>query len=198
MKDINCILCKYKNNEKKCRSALNRYDWCCPSLSNIYYGKLINYFPFNVIQKIIDKIHDLQAKNYYDDFNEDCTENSDMKFIWGVKAYDDLSHSEANLLTMNDIELIYDKKKKLYFLDIETAYCFDNIEAQKNYLNKLYSLFLKWITENPNYNLSAKPLFHTIFIEHKTMNNGFKTVEEAFSMFKYLVFGFNIYNTRKE
>lgn len=189
-KDINCILCKYKNNEKKCYNAIHRRDWRCPTLSNIYYGKIVKYFPFNFVQKVIDKVQDIKTENYYDDFNEECTENSDVRFIWGVKSYDDLSHSDANLLTMNDIELVYDKRKGLYFLSMETAYCFNNLEAQQQYLNHLLSLFTRFMCDN-NYDICAKPMFHTIFTKNKTLNNGFKTIEDAYSMFEFLVNGFN-------
>lgn len=189
-KNLNCILCKYNNNKNKCYEAITNSNWHCPSLSNIYYGKIIKHFPFNIIHWIIEKIQYKKTINYYDDFNKDCTENSDIKFIWGVKSYDDLSHSDANLLTMNDIDLIYDKRKNLYYLSIETAYSFNSIDAQKEYLNHLLSLFTTWMCKN-NYDICAKPMFREIFSDYKTLQHGFKTIEEAYSMFEFLVNGFN-------
>ena len=51
--DIQCILCKYRKNPKMCVEKLHDYDnWDCPTLSNIWYGKLANWFPFNIIYKI--------------------------------------------------------------------------------------------------------------------------------------------------
>lgn len=188
--NINCILCKHKNNKDKCHKAIQQSNWNCHSLSNIYYGKIIKYFPFNIIQKIIDQIINQRTENYYNDFNDDFTENSECRFIWGVKSYDDLSHSDANLLTMNDMDLIYDKRKNLYYLSIETAYYFKTIEAQQQYLNHLLTLFTKFMHEN-NYDICAKPMFHTVFTNNKTLDNGFKTVEDAYSMFEFLVNGFN-------
>lgn len=53
MNDFNCILCKYRNDKNKCHEKiLNSLTWHCPTLSNIYYGKLIKWFPFNIFEKI--------------------------------------------------------------------------------------------------------------------------------------------------
>ena len=80
---------------------------------------------------------------------EEMTEEEIEKrydFIWGVKSGDDLSSSEANLFTMNDIDIVYDKEEKIYYLGVETAYLFDNKKAECGYLNKLldrFTIFMK-------------------------------------------------------
>lgn len=54
--------------------------------------------------------------------NKDHTETEDMKFIWGVKSYDDLTDSEPNFTTFNDIELIYiQQPTKLKLRSLETS-----------------------------------------------------------------------------
>lgn len=57
MDKINCILCKYRKSPIICKEIIMQSQrgmssWHCPTLSNIYYGKLIYYFPFNLIFKI--------------------------------------------------------------------------------------------------------------------------------------------------
>ena len=87
----NCILCKYNKYNKGNDSCFNHqkqdeYGYPigeCNSLSNIWYGKLNKYFPFNIIQYFIDKHEEKITEEYYNDYNEDFTENSSMKFIWG-------------------------------------------------------------------------------------------------------------------
>ena len=136
----NCILCKYNKYNKGDDSCWNHQEkdeygyplGKCMSLSNIYYGKIIKWFPFNVIDKIASEILWKRADKYYKDFNEDCTENNDMKFIFGVMSWDDLSSAtEPNLLTMNDFDLIYLKDEKKYIVGVETAYMFNSKEAEK-------------------------------------------------------------------
>lgn len=65
MKDINCIFCQYKNDPEGCQQILadsqaGKY-WNCPTISNVYYGKLIYRFPFNIIFKIQRMIWDYRA-----------------------------------------------------------------------------------------------------------------------------------------
>ena len=65
MKDKNCILCKYRNDEQACWNAIMSVSWSCPTLSNLYYGKLIYHFPFNLIFRIQVMIWDYQAAKEY-------------------------------------------------------------------------------------------------------------------------------------
>ena len=58
VRDFQCILCKYKNNEDKCMEAIEKYDFECPSLSNIFYGKIIKIPVIKQIYQVWDKIHD--------------------------------------------------------------------------------------------------------------------------------------------
>ena len=84
-----CILCKYRNNQKACDKAIFSKNWHCPTLQNIYYGKVIKHQPFKTIQDIIDKFTYRKEKMYYNSFNSDCTENEDYRYIFGVISYDD-------------------------------------------------------------------------------------------------------------
>ena len=52
MRNKNCILCKYRKDERACLDAIKSDAYHCPTLSNLWYGKLIYHFPFNLIFKI--------------------------------------------------------------------------------------------------------------------------------------------------
>ena len=80
---------------------------------------------FNGVEvDVIDEDYDdLHAYDDYDE-NFDPYEYGNMKFIWGVKSWDDLTGADACLHTMNDIDIIYDKSAKVYMLGVETAYLF--------------------------------------------------------------------------
>ena len=194
----NCIFCKYRKLNKSydyaCMDSWEKDDIGeCNSLSNIWYGKLTKYFPFNIIQYFIDKHEEKITEEYYNDYNEDFTENSSMKFIWGLKSYDDLSSCDANLETMNDIDLIYLKDEKKYILSVETAYMFSSKEAEKEYFKTLLDKFTKWMEEQGyNTNLTLNPYgdMYEIFSGGININTNFNTIEDAYRTFKLLVNGY--------
>ena len=198
----NCILCKYNKYNKGDDSCWNHQEkdeygyplGKCMSLSNIYYGKIIKWFPFNVIDKIASEILWKRADKYYKDFNEECTENNDMKFIFGVMSWDDLSSAtEPNLLTMNDFDLIYLKDEKKYILSVETAYMFNSKEAEKEYFKVLLDKFTEWMKEqgyDTNSTLNPYGDMYEIFSGGININTHFNTIEDAYRTFKLLVNGY--------
>lgn len=179
-----CILCKYRNNKKACHKAIFSNNWHCPTLQNIYYGKVIEYQPFKAIQNIIDKFTYRKEKMYYRSFNNDCTENEDMKYIFGVISYDDLTSNKPNLLTMNDLDVIYNKHNRTYSWSVEYIYSFPNREGKKKYLKRLLKCFTKFMKEH-NYDTELDG-FYTIF----TGITEFDTLEECYANFKYCVNGY--------
>ena len=198
----NCILCKYNKYNKGDDSCWNHQEkdeygyplGKCMSLSNIYYGKIIKWFPFNVIDKIASEILWKRADKYYKDFNEDCTENNDMKFIFGVMSWDDLSSAtEPNLLTMNDFDLIYLKDEKKYILGIETAYKFKDKQSEKEYLQELLNKFTKWMQDNgfnTDSSLNSYGDMFEVFTDGININSHFNTIEYTYRTFKLLVNGY--------
>ena len=192
-------MCKYKkyNKNKKygCWEArvLDEYGYPigeCKSLSNIYHGTILKFFPFK-------QIHDFRTERAWrkeEKYNEemdkkygDCTlETDDYKFIWGVKSWDDLSKADACFYTMNDIDLTYDKKKKVYMLGIETAYCFNNHTAECNYLRKCLDAFTKYMDDNGL--KKNKP--YDLFMSNPCTSMTAETIEELYTNFKIFVDGF--------
>lgn len=191
----NCILCKYrKYGKSKCYEYIKKdKDGSpadkCRSLSNIYYGTLVKCFPFNIIQKIINKKEKKKALKFYEDFNEDGTENSTMKHIWGLRSVYDMSHVPTSLLSMNDFDITYLKDKQKYILGIETFLCFDGRDDEKEYLTETLKEFTKWMKEN-NYDTNKKISIYDVFSDGYNINTEFNSLEEAYAMFKLLVTGF--------
>lgn len=194
----NCVLCKYNKYNKDGDSCFNHrekdeYGYPvgeCKSLSNIYYGTLIKFFPF----KQIDNFRTERAWRKEEKYNEemckkygDCSlENDDMKFIWGVKSWDDLSDSDANLYTMNDIDITYDKQKKVYMLGIETAYIFKTYADKCDYLRSCLSAFTKYMDDNG----LKKDEPYMLFMSNPHISMKAETIEYLYTNFKIFVDGF--------
>ena len=194
----NCILCKYNKYNKNGDNCYNHrekdeYGYFvnkCKSLSNIYYGTIIKFFLFK-------QIHDFRAERAWrkeEKYNEkmkerygDCSlETDDFKFIWGIKSWDDLSGADACLYTMNDIDIIYDKKKKEYILGIETAYLFKTYDDECKYLCDCLKAFTKYMDDN---GLNKNEPFR-LFMSNPCTTMEANTIEELYTNFKIFVNGY--------
>ena len=194
----NCILCKYNKYNKGNDSCFNHrkkdeYGYPvgeCKSLSNIYYGTIVKFFPFK-------QIHDFRTERAWrkeEKYNEkmeekygDCSlETDDFKFIWGIKSYDDLSCADACLYTMNDIDIIYDKKKKEYILGIETAYLFKTYNDECKYLSDCLKAFTKYMDDN---GLNKNEPFR-LFMNNPCTSIMANSIEELYTNFKIFVNGY--------
>ena len=206
LKKYNCIFCKYrklnKNHDYACMDSWDKDEYGypvgeCNSLSNIYYGKVIEHFPFKQIDNFIsDRAYEKEAK-YYDEMDKkygNCfLETDDEKFIWGVKSWDDLSGSDANMYTMNDIDIIYDKKKEKYMLGIETAYLFKNYEAECEYLKDCLKAFTKYMDDN-GLNKNKSYMLH---MSDSNASMTADTIEDLYTNFRIFVNGFCSLKTDK-
>ena len=180
-----CILCKYKHNKTESERAIQRATWHCPTLQNIYYGKFIDYQPFKTLHKIRVMIDDRKVNEYYESFSEDFKENDDVKFIFGIKAYNDLCGGvDANLLTMNDFDVIYNKKNHTYSWSVEYLYSFDTIKGKKKYLKHLLEVFTKFMKEK-GYDTN-----YDGFCGMFSNCTEFDTLEECYANFKYCTNGY--------
>lgn len=121
-----------------------------------------------------------------DKHDEYLLETDDIKFIWGVKSFDNLSGSDANLYTMNDIDIVYDKKNSEYMLGVETAYLFDSFEAECNYLVDCLNVFTKYMDDN---GLEKNRPYNLFFRDPCTPTTA-KSIEELYTSFKIFVDGF--------
>ena len=194
-----CILCKYrkynKENEYGCWEArgLDEYGYPvgkCYSLSNIYHGTIRKFFPFKQIEHLKREIAWRRENKYIEDmdkkYGNSSLENDDIKFIWGVTSFDDLSGKDACFYTMNDIDITYDKKKKEYMLGIETAYCFETHVAECEYLQDCLKAFTKYMDDN---RLDKNKPFRLFFYNPCTSMVA-DSIEELYTNFKIFVDGF--------
>lgn len=119
-------------------------------------------------------------------YGDSSFENDSIKYIWGVKSFDDLSGADCCLDTMNDIDIIYDKKNKKYMLGIETAYTFENYDSECVYLKKCLDAFTKYMDNN---NLNKNEKFYLFFSKPETSTRA-NSIEELYTNFKIFVDGF--------
>lgn len=82
-----------------------------------------------------------------------------LKFIWGVKSYDDLTAYEANFYSMNDIDITYNRDTHKYLLGLETIYEFHSIDEKIKYLDNLLKEFEKYIKESNQFDYEFDPYF---------------------------------------
>ena len=190
----NCILCKYNKYNKDGDSCFNHQEkdeygypiGKCKSLSNIYYGTIINFFPFKQIDDFLIERSYKYCKKMNKKYGNYTLETDDYKFIWGVKSWDDLSGADACMFTMNDIDIIYDKKNKIYMLGVETAYMFDTYEDQCRYLKNCLNAFTKYMDDNK----LKKNEPYMLFMSNPCTRIKANTIEELYTNFKIFVDGF--------
>ena len=194
----NCILCKYNKYNKNGDNCYNHrekdeYGYPigeCKSLSNIYYGTLIKFFPFKQIDYFLTNRAWRKEEKYIKEMDKEygdyTLETDDLKFIWGIKSYDDLSCADACLYTMNDIDIIYDKKKKEYILGIETAYLFKTYNDECKYLSDCLKAFTKYMDDN---GLNKNEPFR-LFMSNPCTNMVANSIEELYTNFKIFVNGY--------
>ena len=194
----NCILCKYNKYNKNGDNCYNHrekdeYGYPigeCKSLSNIYYGTLIKFFPFKQIDYFLANRAWRKEEKYIKEMDKEygdyTLETDDLKFIWGIKSYDDLSCANACLYTMNDIDIIYDKKKKEYILGIETAYLFKTYNDECKYLSDCLKAFTKYMDDN---GLNKNEPFR-LFMNNPCTNMVANSIEELYTNFKIFVNGY--------
>ena len=146
---------------------------------------------------LLDKIDDIKSdiayrkeNKYLEEMDKKygnfALETDDYKFIWGVKSWDDLSGADACMFTMNDIDITYDKKKRVYMLGIETAYMFDTHEDECEYLKDCLNAFAKYMDDN---GLNKNEPYR-LWMSNPCTNMTAETIEELYINFKIFVDGF--------
>lgn len=139
-------------------------------LKNIYWKVYSIYFAWQTKK---------DTKKYEDTY----------EFIYGIKSYDDFSlGNEANLYTMNDLDIVYNKKTKKYIIGIETIYSFSNgRKGEQEYIKDLLNKFTEWM-QSKGYDTNTYIPIYSAF--NKNINSEFDSIEELYAYFKMLVNGF--------
>ena len=127
-------------------------------------------------------------KQKYPDYKDDCYNYDNLKFIWGVKSCDDISKSSANIWTMNDLEITYDRDTGEYLLGIETIYHFkDGYKGEVKYLENLLDKFAKFVEEK-GYAVPSDKI-HLGYIESSAPWRA-ETISELYLRFNVFVNGY--------
>jgi hypothetical protein len=139
--------------------------------------------------KFIDKIYKIYLKYRYPDWEDDQYNNGRFKFVWGVEDVYNPLIGEASFNTVNDIEIVYDRKMDLYTLNIKTAYLFkDGKSAEVDYLNKLLDSFKimlwgKQLNLNEPYQMwMCKPCTHLTASSLPELYTNFKIFVEGYKV----------------
>ena len=141
---------------------------------------------YGLYRPIIDYFEVKKYKKLYPDYEDNDYNMGSLKYIWGVKSWDDLTGKESNLYTMNDIDITYDRETKEYMLGIETAYIFKNKESECKYLRQLLDAFTKFM-DDKNY---SKDYNVNLFMINPANRNNAESIEELYINFKVFVEGF--------
>ena len=148
----------------------------------VLYGLYWQY-----IAPIFEKIYNNKMKRLYSDYEDDAYNAGELKFIWGVRSWDDLSPgNDVNFYTMNDIDLYFDRKRQKYVLGIETAYSIASNDGKCRYVRGLLDRFTEYMAAN---NLSTEPKYLFDF-SNLDMKFEADTIEELYTRFKIIVEGY--------
>lgn len=156
----------------------------------------LNKFNLNLkwsFKDIREKIRINRLKRKYPDYENNEFNCGSVKFIWGLKSYDDLTANEANIYTMNDIEITYDRDFELYYLGVETEYSFENKNDECQYLRSLLSAFDQFMDKN---NFSK---FHPYSLpgDNLRLSYSARFIPELYTHFRIFVEGFCAVNTEQ-
>lgn len=199
----NCIFCKYrkynKNHDGAClvMFGCDEYGYPnieCNSLSNIFYGKVLKHFPFKQIDILITDLYhkreilSIKKEERYNKkmdkkYGDSGIENDDYMFVWGLYSVDMPEH-KANMNTLNDIEVVYDKNELEYMLNIDTHYNFKSHEDECDYLRDCLAAFTKYMDDN-----EVDKWEPTLFMSSPCTTTT-DTIEELYVNFKIFVDGF--------
>lgn len=139
------------------------------------------------IAPIFERIHKAKMKRLYPDYVDDAYNADELKFIWGIRSWDDLSPAkDVSFWSMNDLDIYYDRKRGKYCLDIETAYHIESSEGKCRYLRGLLDRFTEYMVAN---NLSTEPKY---LLDFSNLDMKFEadTIEELYTRFKIVVDGY--------
>jgi hypothetical protein len=137
---------------------------------------------------IKDYFYNKRMKKKYPDYEDNEYNCGELKHIWGIKSWDDLSSNSCNIYTMNDIEITYHRDIKKYSLCIETAYMYDDNRKQHEceYLKQLLNAFTKYMNDN-NY---SKEYDICLFMMQPSIDFKTDSIEELYANFKIYVEGY--------
>ena len=181
-----CAKCKNKYSDYCYNNCMTIHNKLFPSWNNIKYCMPIIKHIVNLFNNIEIAREERYEEKMTKKYGDTAIENEDYKFIWGIKSADDLTGHSCNLYTMNDIDITYDKKNKVYYLGIETAYIFKNHRAECDYLKSLLNGFTIYMDTNK---LNKNEEF-MLFMGNPCIDTTAKSIEELYTNFRIFVEGY--------
>lgn len=146
----------------------------------------ITIWIYNQFYNFKDWAHSRYMKHKYSDWEDNEYNCGEIKFIWGIKSYDCLVSGPANIYTMNDIDITYDRKTGLYELGVETVYMFDEDKiGEVKYLDGLLKAFTDFMTAN-RYSIDEP---YTFFMS-PSINCEAESIPELYTQFRIFVEGY--------
>ena len=130
-----------------------------------------------------------RCQKLYADWKDDEYNCGPLKYIWGIKSYDDLTLSEPNFYTLNDLDIYYNRDNKLYMLDLETIYSFETVADRINYLNRLLDTFREYMVTNSLFDSNYDPFFLYVYNYGKMFEA--ESLTELYYKFKIFVTGYS-------
>ena len=130
-----------------------------------------------------------RCQKLYADWKDDEYNCGPLKYIWGIKSYDDLTLSEPNFYTLNDLDIYYNRDNKLYMLDLETIYSFETVADRINYLNRLLDTFREYMSTNKLFESNYDPFFLYVYNYGKMFEA--ESLTELYYKFKIFVTGYS-------
>lgn len=87
---------------------------------------------------------------------------------------------------MNDIDITYDRDTKLYYLGVETAYIFKDINAECKYLKQLLKSFSRFMDDNEY----DKNYYINLYMRDVSTSTSATSIEGLYANFKIYVEGY--------
>lgn len=137
---------------------------------------------------IQSRIKNFYLKRRYPDYENNEYNCDELKFIWGIKSWDDIMSGEATLFTMNDLDIVYDRERDEYLLGIETIYSFaEGNKGEIRYLEGLLDKFTEFAEEKGYISAADKHCLRCIESNEPWRA---KTISELYIRFKIFVNGY--------
>ena len=131
-----------------------------------------------------------RCQKLYADWKDDEYNCGTLKYIWGIKSYDDLSETnKANFYTLNDLDIYFNRDNKLYMLSLETIYSFETVADRINYLNRLLDTFREYMVTNDLFDSNYDPFFLYRYNDGNIFAGN--SITELYYKFKIFVTGYS-------
>lgn len=151
-----------------------------------YLKELWWRFQYGKLAEIRGYFYNKKMKRLYPDYKDDEYNCGELKHIWGLRSVENFEDKSRGVYDCSDIDISYDRKTKKYMLGIETAYVFQNIQSECDYLKDCLNAFSRYMDEN---NLS-KDNRRVLFFGQPCTNLTTDSIEELYTEFRIFVEGF--------